>query len=97
MFTAIRLFMSSVWSFLLPSLRIYLTQTGVIMAASAVKAVKKAYLMGEEVSGTDKRKAAYEIVVQDLKEQNILDVTKNKIYQAVVTAYETEYGDKSEK
>jgi len=94
MITAIRLFMSAVWSFLLPSLKIYLTDLGVELSKTAIDAVK--YAAAITGTGTEKRKAAVEYVINDLKARGFGTVAKNKVYLAVVAAYEKIYGDDKE-
>jgi hypothetical protein len=89
--TAIKLFFSSIWTFLLPFLKVYLTEMGGIMANSAISAVKYAATMNG-ASGSDKRKIAVTMVMSDLKSHGF-EAAKNVIYGAVVAAYEKEYGD----
>lgn len=94
MLLLIKLFMSSVWSYLLPSLKIYATAQGVAMANSAIKAVR--FAVAVEGTGTDKRKAAVKYVMDDMKAMNFAEVAKNLVYGAVVSAYEKEYSNKVE-
>lgn len=85
----LKLVFSRMWDFLAPFVRVFLTSAGNILAASAIAAVKTmAQTMGD-ADGNDKRKAAFDGIVTDLKRQGItlgVQVTTSMIYAAIEAA-----------
>jgi hypothetical protein len=61
-----KLLMSSTMKFLLPMLRVLLSDTGAILMQAALKAVEEVQISMVDASGSDKRKAAFEKIVAEL-------------------------------
>jgi len=83
MWERIKLMMSSVWSFLLPFLKIFLSKIGPILADAAMQAV--AALATSDMSGSDKRDAAFKQIENTLKSKGI-EVGASVINSAIEAA-----------
>jgi hypothetical protein len=85
----LKLVFSNIWDFIAPFVKIFLTSAGNILAASALTAVKA---VAESMMGSDgdtKRKAAFDVIVRDLKSQGLtlgVQVTTSMIYAAIEAA-----------
>lgn len=85
----VKILFSSMWDFLGPFLRLFLSKMGPVLAASAMAAVKTVAGTMQGSSGAAKREAAYDIIVWDLKQQAItvgVDVTTSAINAAIEAA-----------
>ena len=71
MWLAIKLAMSSVWTFLLPFLQTMLTSAGQILAASALSAVKQVAADPTMITDIQKRDMAFALIVKNLETQGI--------------------------
>ena len=85
----IKLLFSSIWDFIWPAVKVYLTAMGPHLADAAFRAVKYTaqYLADEE--GIAKREVAYGMIVEDLKLMGIeagKQVLKHHIYGAIEIA-----------
>lgn len=67
MFEKMKIVMSGIWGFVVPFLRVMMSQAGPILASAAMAAVQAA--VGS--TGEEKRKAAYDAIVKDLRNQGI--------------------------
>lgn len=80
---------SNMWDFLAPFIKLFLTKAGPVLAAAALSAVK---IMAENRSGltnNQKRDAAYNVIVDDLKTQGLLigiDVSTSMVNAAIEAA-----------
>jgi hypothetical protein len=89
MFERLKLITSSVWSFIAPFVRIFLSAVGPALAAAATKAVTAAaqYYAGD--NGKTKRDAAYDMIVSDLRRQGVeigKQVTTSMVNAAIEAA-----------
>lgn len=85
----IKLIFSSIWDFIWPAVKVYLTKMGPYLADAAFRAVKYTaeYLTAEE--GAAKREVAYGMIVEDLKRAGIevgKQVLKHQVYGAIEIA-----------
>ena len=72
MWDRVKLITSSVWTFLRPMVLLFLSQSGQILANAAMSAVAAtAESYGAGANGSDKRDAAYRLIVADLQRQGI--------------------------
>jgi len=62
---------SNIWNFLGPFVKIFLSEAGQILAASAIKAVTAVATNMQSADGDEKRKAALNIIKADLIGQGI--------------------------
>lgn len=67
----IRFFMSEIWTFIKPFVKQLLTDSGKILARSAMTAVTAVAVSMTDADGSEKRKAAFDIILDDLKSQGI--------------------------
>lgn len=67
----IKLFFSGIWDFLKPLIEIFLSEAGKLLAASAMQAVTTVAATMGEADGEAKRKAAFDMIVADLKKQGV--------------------------
>ncbi|WP_316347629.1 phage holin, LLH family [Desulfuromonas acetoxidans] len=84
-----KLFFSSAWSFLKPFVSIFMSAAGPVLADAATKAVKATAQSLADGSGSDKRQAAYDLIVDDLKSQGVAlgtTVTTSMINAAIEAA-----------
>ena len=71
MWTWMKAAMSSIGSFLLPFVKLFLTNIGPIVAQAAMTAVSATAANMLNAEGKDKRDAAYKMIVENLKQQGI--------------------------
>lgn len=89
MLERLKLITSSLWSFIAPFVRIFLSSAGPVLASAAMKAVQAAahYYAGE--SGATKRDEAFKMIVSDLQRQGVeigVQVTTSMINAAIEAA-----------
>ena len=88
-FEKVKLLASSVWDFIAPFVKIFLTKAGQLLAKSAIMAVQAVAISMEEASGSDKRDAAFGLIVDDLKRQGVVigaEITTSLINAAIEAA-----------
>lgn len=89
-FTAkIKLVLSKIWDFLEPFIKIFLSSTGQILGGVALQVVADIAKDTSIVTDEDKRKAAFDKIVVDLKGKGIelgLQVTTSMINSAIEVA-----------
>lgn len=71
MWTWIKLAASSIGTFLLPFVRIFLSSIGPALAQAATSAVAITAESMLTASGAEKRDAAYKLIVENLKQQGV--------------------------
>ena len=71
MITAIKLYASSAWGFLLPFLKIFLSQAGQVLASVAMNTVKNVALNYASEPGDKKRVIAFDHIQNELANQGI--------------------------
>ena len=90
MWDKIKLIVSAVsndtWEFLKPLLKMYATKAGKILAVAALAAVKSVAASYGDADGDTKRKAAFDLISEDLKQQG-LELGTSFINQAIEAAY----------
>ena len=69
--TAIKLFFSNVWDFLLPLIKVFLSQAGPILAKAATEAVTAVAINYGTSDGETKRQAAFTMIQSNLINQGI--------------------------
>lgn len=67
----IKLFFTSVWTFIKPFVITLMTKSGTILASAALQAVNVTAQNCLGQSDTEKRDSAYKLIVEDLKKQGI--------------------------
>ena len=77
---------SDTWEFLKPLLKVYLTKAGKVLAIVALEAVKSVAASYGDKDGATKRKAAFDIVRDNLTKQGI-EMGTSFINAAIETAY----------
>jgi hypothetical protein len=85
MWTWIKLAASSIGTFLLPFVRIFLTSIGPALVAASTQAVATTAANMSGATGAEKRDAAYKIILNDLKRQGI-EATALMINSAIEAA-----------
>lgn len=69
MWELIKLYSSSVWGFVRPFVRMFLSKAGPILAKAALAAVRAQ--VNSSKTGSDKRDAAFNAIATELKQQGI--------------------------
>jgi hypothetical protein len=85
----IKLVFSGMWGFIGPFVKMFLSKAGPVLAAAALAAVKATAEHMTKSSGAEKRDAAYDAIVTDLRKQGInigVDVTTSMINAAIEVA-----------
>lgn len=88
MWEKLKIMSSGIWFFVLPFLRSMMKQTGSILAAAALSAVK-AVATNTGASGAEKRSAALDMIGQELTAQGIkigVDVSTSLVNAALEMA-----------
>lgn len=67
----VKLVLSDIWEFLEPFVLIFLTESGQIVAEVAFKVVVEIALTMGDADGETKRKAAYQIIVDELSDRGL--------------------------
>lgn len=67
----LKVWLGKSWEFLKPLLMVFLSKTGQILAASALRAVAVVAESYSSKSGDEKRSAAFDLIVEDLKSQGV--------------------------
>jgi hypothetical protein len=62
---------SQIWDFLAPFVKIFLSEAGQILAASAIKAVTSVAATMNDADGDTKRKAAFDLIKAELISQGV--------------------------
>lgn len=71
MWVAIKLISSSIWSFVLPFIKLMLSQAGPILAAAALEAVKAVAANASGSTDAEKRNLAFDAIGRSLKTKGI--------------------------
>ena len=74
-----------VWEFLKPFIRIFLSEAGSALATAAMSAVATVAETLPDADGDAKRKAAFDLILNDLKAKGI-EMTASMIYSAIEAA-----------
>lgn len=67
----LKLWLGKTWGFLKPILMVFLSQAGKLLAASALRAVKIVAESYGAKDGAEKRKAAFDLIYDDLRQQGV--------------------------
>ena len=81
----IKLLFSKIWAFIWPSVKIFLTTSGVILADVAMKHVESIALSYADKNGAEKRDIAFKSIESELKERGIA-LASSTIYNAIEKA-----------
>ena len=85
MWIALKLYASKVWEFLLPIIKIFMSQIGPALADIALQAVST-YSMAD-MTNDEKRQAAFSVIAEQLKKKGI-EVGTSVINTAIELAYQ---------
>ena len=85
MWIALKLYASKVWEFLLPIIKIFMSQIGPVLADIALQAVST-YSMAD-MTNDEKRQAAFSVIAEQLKKKGI-EVGTSVINTAIELAYQ---------
>lgn len=80
---------SNLWDFLAPFIKLFLTKAGPVLATAALSAVKVLAESQAGLTNSQKRNAAYNIIVDDLQRQGVaigVDVTGSMVNAAIEAA-----------
>jgi hypothetical protein len=89
MMEVIKLYWSSIWGFVLPFVRVMLSQAGPVLAAAALSAVKVVAANASGATNSEKRDLALSAVLHDLENQGIkigVDVSTSMCNAAIEVA-----------
>lgn len=89
MATLIKLYLSTVWTFLRPFALMLMSRAGQALAAAALRAVTIVAETYGDADGESKRQAAFEMIVDDLRRRGVAigtEVTASMINAALETA-----------
>jgi hypothetical protein len=89
MFEKLKIISSSIWTFVLPFLRLMLSKAGPILAQAALAAVQAVAANASGASSSQKRNQAFELISADLRNQGIkvgVDVSTALVNAAIETA-----------
>ena len=87
--TKAKLVCSSIWGFVEPFVKIFLSKAGPVLASAAMQAVQATAVSLAAKDGSTKRDNAYQLIVEDLKTQGLsigVDVTTSMINAAIEAA-----------
>ena len=85
MWIALKLYASKVWEFLLPIIKIFMSQMGPVLADIALQAVTTYSF--SDMSNDEKRQAAFSAISEQLKKKGI-EVGASVINTAIELAYQ---------
>jgi hypothetical protein len=80
-----KLFFSKVWDFLYPFVKVFLSQAGSVLASAAIAAVKIVAETHKDADGDTKRKAAFNLIKDDLAAKGIT-LASSFIFSAIEAA-----------
>lgn len=85
----VKIVCSSIWEFVEPFVKIFLTKAGPLLAAAATQAVTSAALQLTDAEGSNKKEYAFALIVEDLKRQGIVlgaEVSTSMVNAAIEAA-----------
>jgi hypothetical protein len=85
MWLALKLYASKVWTFLLPIIKIFLSNIGPVLADIAMQTVSTYAL--SDITNDDKRQAAFASIMNQLKEKGMV-VAASTVNTAIELAYQ---------